>query len=89
MYIYTTYIYIHTYKERERTSAPYAWHTVAKMNRMLCCRSLSAKQPLITGLFCGKRPIKIRHPMGLGHPVAGWLLRNHEKSAGHQIYYVR
>jgi len=26
------------------------------------CGSLSAKEPLIIGLFCGKRPIKIRHP---------------------------
>jgi len=36
---------------------------------VLSCRSLSAKEPLIIGLFCGKRRIKIRHPMGLGHPV--------------------
>ena len=33
------------------------------------CSSLSAKEPLITGLFCGKWPIKIRHPMNLRHPV--------------------
>ena len=32
-------------------------------------RSLSAKEPIITGLFCGKRPIKLRHPMPLCHPV--------------------
>jgi len=36
----------------------------------LSCRSFSAKEPLIIGLFCGKWPIKIRHPMDLGHPVA-------------------
>jgi len=35
----------------------------------ISCRSLSAKEPLIMGLFCGKRPIKIRQPMGLCHPV--------------------
>ena len=35
----------------------------------LSCRSLSAKQPLIIGLFCRKRPIKIRQPVGLRHPV--------------------
>jgi len=36
----------------------------------LSCRSLSAKEPLIIGLFCGKWPIKVRHPMGLRHPVS-------------------
>jgi len=35
----------------------------------LSCRSFFAKEPLITGLFCGKRPVKIRHAMGLHHPV--------------------
>jgi len=34
------------------------------------CRSLSAKEPIIIGLFCGKWPIKIRYPMGLGDLVA-------------------
>jgi len=33
------------------------------------CRSLSAKEPLIIGLYCRKRFIKIRHPMGLRHTV--------------------
>jgi len=27
------------------------------------CRSLFAKEPLIVGLFCGKWPMNIRHPM--------------------------
>jgi len=27
------------------------------------------KEPLTIGLFCGKWPVKIRHPMGLCHPV--------------------
>ena len=31
--------------------------------------SLSAKEPLIMGLFCGHWLLKIRHPMGLRHPV--------------------
>jgi len=31
----------------------------------LSCTSFSAKEPLIMGLFCGKWPIKIAHPMGL------------------------
>ena len=35
----------------------------------LSCRSFFAKEPLIIGLFCGKRPVKIRHSMGLRHPV--------------------
>jgi len=33
-------------------------------------RSLSAKEPLIAGLFCGKWPTKIRHPMHLCHPIS-------------------
>jgi len=35
----------------------------------LSCRSFSAKEPLIIGLFCGKRPLQRRHPMGLRHPT--------------------
>ena len=39
------------------------WYRVAKMQRipMHCCKSLSAKEPLIIGLLSGKRLIKIRH----------------------------
>jgi len=43
----------------------------------LICRSFLAKQPLIMGLFFGKWPTKIRHPMGLRHLVAifvRWLI---------------
>ena len=32
-------------------------------------RSFSVKEPLIIGLFWGKWPIKIKHPLGLRHPV--------------------
>ena len=51
----------------------YVWYAyisyrVAKTHA-LSCRSFFAKEPLIIGLICGKWPIKIRHPMGLGHPV--------------------
>jgi len=35
----------------------------------LSCMSFLAKEPLIIGLFCGKWPTKIRHPMTLRHPV--------------------
>jgi len=35
----------------------------------LSCRSLSAKEPLIIGLFCRKEPTKIRHPTYLCHPI--------------------
>ena len=38
------------------------------------CRSFFAKEPLIIGLFCGNRPIKIWHPMGTRHPVVDELL---------------
>jgi len=37
-------------------------------------RSLSAKEPLIMGLFCGENPTKIRHPMHPRHPVPRLLL---------------
>jgi len=37
----------------------------------LSCKSLSAKEPLIIGLFCGKRLTKIRHPMRLRLSVQG------------------
>ena len=36
---------------------------------LISCRSFSAKEPPSIGLFCGKLPKKIRHPMGLRHPV--------------------
>ena len=35
----------------------------------LSCRSLSAKEPLIIGLFCGKWPVKRSHPMHPRHRV--------------------
>jgi len=38
------------------------------------CRSLSGKEQLIIGLLCGKWPLKVRHPMGLRHPVT-WSIR--------------
>ena len=37
---------------------------------LISCRSFFTKEPLIIGLFCGKWPIKIRHPMTLRHPVS-------------------
>jgi len=42
----------------------------------LNCRSLSAKEPLITGLFCGKRPIQIRHSVHPHNPVPNGLLES-------------
>ena len=35
----------------------------------LICRSFLVKEPLITGLFCGKWSVNIWHLMGLRHPV--------------------
>jgi len=48
---------------------------------VLSCASLSAKEPLILELFCGKWPIKIRHPLTLHHPVRR-RLRMHHLSLG-------
>jgi len=36
---------------------------------ILICRSFSAKEPLIIGLFCGKWPMALRHPKDLRHPI--------------------
>jgi len=36
------------------------------------CRSLSAKEPLTTGLFCRKWPTKIRQPMGRRTALKRW-----------------
>ena len=50
---------------------------------LVSCTSLSAKEPLILGLFCGKWPIKIRHPVTLRHTVhATRALRETEKRNG-------
>jgi len=35
----------------------------------LNCRSFFAQEPIIIGLFCGKWPVKMRHPMDLRHSV--------------------
>ena len=42
---------------------------------LISCTSFFAKEPLIIGLFCGKWPIKKRHPMGLRHPVYVFVVR--------------
>jgi len=42
----------------------------------LRCRPFSAKEPLIIGLFCGKCPIHIRHPMTLRHPVWWFIYKD-------------
>jgi len=50
----------------------------------LSCRSFSAKRPLIIGLFCGKRPTKIKHLKGLRHPVpcsSGSAMRERDSSS--------
>jgi len=35
----------------------------------LSCRSLSAKEPLIIGLFCEKQPAKMRPPMSISKAI--------------------
>jgi len=35
-------------------------HPVAQNVSFITCRSLSAKEPLIIGLFCGKSPMKTK-----------------------------
>jgi len=43
----------------------------SNLKNQIFSKCLSAKKPLIIGLFCRKLPIKIRHPMGLRQPVVG------------------
>jgi len=52
--------------ENECESESTGWQTSIEF---LNCRFLSAKEPLITGLFCGKRPMNKRHLMHLLHSV--------------------
>ena len=60
--------YIHT---RDRFS--FSMTYIRRCIDAWCCRSLSAKEPLILGLFFGKWPVKIRHPMTLRHPVRMYM----------------
>jgi len=46
----------------------------------LYCRSLSAKEPTIIGLFCRQYRLKIRHPTYLRHPV--WVMAHVRMSHG-------
>jgi len=66
MYIYT-YMCLHTYMYvYKHVLCSTGWR------RPIGCLKLQvvfAKEPLIIGLFCGKWPIKIRHPMTLRHFV--------------------
>jgi len=39
------------------------------------CRSCSAKELLITGLFCGKQPVKIRHCICIKRVMYDWHVR--------------
>jgi len=54
--------------------------------RCLSCRSLSAKEPLIVELFCGKWPLKMKQPMDVRHPVflshvtCEWVMAHMKKS---------
>jgi len=72
------YIYVHIYITHTAFlvwchSITQVWHlNCTQWRRPIGCLKLQvffAKEPLIIGFFCGKWPIKIRHPMGLRHPV--------------------
>jgi len=45
------------------------WQCVA-VEKSVCAKEHSAKEPQIIVLFCGKRTLKIRHYMHLNYPVA-------------------
>ena len=67
--------------ESDFTANSYAVRSGEDSQDPLSCRSFSTKEPLNTGQFCGKWPVKIRDPMSLRHPVrctallcAPWLI---------------
>jgi len=66
MYTYIHKVYIHT--------CIYMFTHI--FNLSLSGRSFFAKEPLIIRLFCGKWPIKIRHPTTLRHPVLDARLKS-------------
>jgi len=56
-----------TCNDHSRFRFPFWW--LSRVSFVLSCRSFFAKEPLITGLFCGKRPVSIRHPMCFRRPL--------------------
>jgi len=66
MCIYRSVFYLHTF-----TSVDTHVHIQDGEDPQdaLNCRLFSANEPLIIGLFCGKRHVKTSHPLGLRHPV--------------------
>jgi len=79
-----------TFLSHEYEPVKHMSHTcrVAKTHRMPWVAGyFSQKETLIIGLFCGRWPIKIRHPMVLRHPV--WvpcLSHGYEPSAWERGY---
>ena len=77
----------HVTNSVNRISPPYFWEIRPSSwlqggedsKDLLSCRSFSIKEPLNIGHLCGKRPIKIRDPMSLRHPVV-LPARAHNKS---------
>ena len=55
-------------------------YRVAKTHSMPSWNLFCAKEPPIIGLFCGKRPIQTRHPLGLRHPARPYTLQNERLS---------
>jgi len=80
-------IHTHTTTQFRETLNHFWWpkgrHFQKSARYLICsipnsCRSLSAKKPLIIGLFCGKWPVKIRHLMG---QLATWFALYNQYSA--------
>jgi len=69
-----SHIYAHPHISKYiHTSA----HTRSGWQRPTVCLKLqviSAKEPLRTGLFCGKWPINLKHPLGFRRPVSTQFL---------------
>ena len=63
-----TYIYQKSLKRSRARNGLFTCHGEDTKNA-LSCRSFFAEEPPITGLFCGKWPAEIRHPVSLRHSV--------------------
>ena len=72
VHIYNTLSSLHSHEYCDTSQGWLDWSAVQcgkDSQDTLSRRSFFAKEPLIIGLCCRKRPLKIRHPISLCHPA--------------------
>jgi len=60
----------HKQPKRDKSNPKPILKAITLIQTQIVSSKCRASRIQISGLFCGKRPIMIRHPMGLCHPVA-------------------